>query len=434
MKVLKPSKTYESTDIKSKKTLKLYISKYWWAIALLVVLAIYIFMFIQSQKVEKTDTKNNKETAALEAKKQLENADPYKINYPTCPANVSGILTSPIVETKYIRAIRPNGAFNPPGHTSPVDHATFMTDYTGKIPIYSPADGWIDRVITVSWMENGKYIPSGFRIYETICDGLIISAGGYKEFMFENELDKTKATCQEGINKSNEGTSANCDYKFNKAVKAGDLIGYTSLDENGTIPFEWWANNYNQTPRADVNWSYYNDGSQYATCLFDLYSGSLKTDYYKLLGHFDTQNGFVPRTIKPYCGEINQNIVGTIQGMWFGGPPSESQEMSGAGIAFIHDEFDPSKVVLSIGGNIASGQRNIAWISPKTSGTIDRDPSAITADGKIYCYDLENSIRTSDWKGKVITQLVDNTHLLVEKGSGACLASENFSNPFNFER
>jgi hypothetical protein len=423
----------EQKTIESKNS---WLKRYWWIglLALAIVAGAILAKPIFKCKDSSKENKKVEDLAALEAKKQEENADPNKIIAPACPSDVSNILTSPIVEPKYIKAIRPNGAINPPGHTSPVDHATFMTDYAEKIPIYAPADGWIYRVIKISWLENGQYVPSGYRIYEKICDGLEISAGGYKEFEFDSELKEKNGECQSGIDKGSEGTSANCDYKFNKKVRAGDLIGYTKMDPNGTIPFEWWANNYNQTPRLDVNWAYYNDGSQYATCLFDLYAEPLKSEYYPLFGHYDKQGGFTPRTVKPYCGEINQNKVGTIQGMWFGGPPDPRQEMAGKGIAFIHEEFDPTKVVLSIGGNIAGGQRNIAWISPKTEGQIDRDPGDIPADGKVYCYDLINAIRTSNWKDKVLVQLIDSTHMKVEKKSGVCTSSETFSTPFSFER
>lgn len=81
-----------------------------------------------------------------------------KISYPTCPANLSGALTSYYFEPKYIKAIRPLGDINPPGHTSPVDHATFMTDYTGKIPIYDTANAtyhseWDGKVL-VQLLDN----------------------------------------------------------------------------------------------------------------------------------------------------------------------------------------------------------------------------------------------------------------------------------------
>ncbi len=361
--------------------------------------------------------------------------DSLKTEYPTCPTDLTGILTYPIVELEYVRSIRPLGDVNPPGHTSPVDHATFMTDFTGKIPIYAPADGWITRVEDVSELINGEYQHVTYRIYQTICEGLEISAAGYDEITFVNDLPDNP-NCRQGIAKPGY-TSGTCDYRMNKLVKAGELLGYTQLNEIGVIPFEWWATNQNQARQAGVNWDYYKtDDSGHAMCLFDLYGGELRTNYYNLFGQFDPhfENMLDPRTIEPLCGEINQDKVGTIQGMWFGGGPDENSEFAGKAIAFLHNAFNGTQVMLSIGGNITNNTPTMVWINPKSSGTIDRDPGDITADGKVYCYDLNNAANIIPITGKILVQLIDNNHVGAEHQSGSCGTNEVLVNPYQFQR
>jgi len=370
-------------------------------------------------------------------------ADNPLSSYPKCPGDLAGILTVPLIELKHITSITPLGNLNPPGHTSPVDHNYFSVDTDNKVPVYAPADGWItDLVVILAKDEKtSKYVDRWITLDIEICQGLKLTLANLTEAssILKDNWPKNDNGCKYGINKSgHDFTEGQCYYHSNIKVRAGDFLGYTQneINKDGTksFGFEIWAANYNQSPPANIDWSFYDD-DRYAhiMCTFDLYTGSLKKQFYDKLGTVDskfTDSSFIKRTIEPICGTVNQNIVGTIQGMWFGegwknrkdkNNPEDSRQFS-----FLHWNIDPTYAEIGNAGEISNGQPDQVTFLPNHSGTIDREPSEVKADNKIYCYNFRD--------GKILTQLVDDRHLRLEYQSGFCERSETFKKYFNYER
>lgn len=361
--------------------------------------------------------------------------------YPKCPANLEGILTKPFIDPKNLTAITPLGNLNPPGHTSPVDHNYFSSDYKEKIPVYAPADNWIDSITVIMAKKDGDadYKPLWFTLNHQLCDGLVLTFANYTDLIqpIKDIISKQRNECKFGIKKSgHDFTEGQCYHRLSYKVKAGELIGWTQYEpeKDGAIPFEIWAANYNKEPISHVNWEYYQD-ERYAhiMCTFDLYKGTLKDDYYKKFGRWSSSKGFTPREVGPLCGLVNQDKVGTIQGMWFGRKPKEREtvEEEGNGLAFVHDNLDPGIPVISVGGIFTKGKPNQIFVNSKQSGVIDRDFNEVTADGKVYCYNTDTRF---DGTGKILVQLVDSNHLKVEYQDGECGDSESFKSPYSFER
>ena len=75
----------------------------------------------------------------------------------------------------------------------------------------------------------------------------------------------------------------------------------------------------------------------------------------------------------------------------YGGNPEKGDglEFQGKGLAFLHNNIDPTKTELSISGNFTS-QAGAFMFTPNHSGTIDREPAEVTADGQIYCYNADS--------------------------------------------
>lgn len=374
--------------------------------------------------------------------------------FPKCPSNLAGILTAPLIELKHITSITPLGNLNPPGHTSPVDHNYFTSDSDDPIPVYAPADGWItDLVVILAKDEKtGKYIDRWITMDIEICQGLKLTLANLTEAssVLKNSWPKNDNGCKYDIVKSgHDFTEGQCYYHSNIKVKAGDLLGYTQNEtrNNGSngFPFEIWAANYNKPAPSNIDWSYYDD-DRYAhiMCTFDLYTGSLKQQFYAKLGGIDLKiskdektgnkiemgSSFLPRTIEPICGTVNQNIVGTVQGMWFGqdwknrkdkNSPDDIRQFS-----FLHWNIDPTYAEIGNGGEISGGQPDQIIFLPKQSGTIDREPSEVRADGRVYCYNFRD--------GKILAQLVNDKHLKLEYKSGSCTTMESFTKPYNYER
>lgn len=359
--------------------------------------------------------------------------------YPECPADLSGILTAPLMEPKYISALIPLGNINPPGHTSPVDHIYFDTNYDGKIPLYAPADAWITQATKILYADkkDKKYISAGYQFKYVLCQGLEIDLTEYSEIVPEikTALEAQKPECKYGITKDgHDKLEAQCYYRLNLKVKSGQLLGYVQK-KDGKLPFEIWAANYNKPARADVNWEYYEDDRYaHSMCLFDLYTGDLKKQFYEKFGSAGYKPGetFTPRTIEPLCGQVNQDIVGTIQGMWFGWMPKRTDNVddSEKGLAFLHNNIDPRQAEISIGGNFMD--IGVVMFAPQHSGLIDREPSEVKADNRIYCYNKQNNGENSE--GKILVQLINDHRLKVEYQVGACNSNESFSKPFDYER
>jgi hypothetical protein len=382
---------------------------------------------------------------AIFLKTRPPSADNPLSSYPKCPTNLSGILTAPLIELKNITSITPLGNISPPGHTSPADHNYFTADTNDKVPVYAPSDGWITNLVVILAKDDktGKYVDRGITLDIEICKGLILTFANLTEAgsILKNNWPKNDNGCKYDINKvGHDYTQGQCYFHTNIKVKAGDLIGYTQNEfkKDGTkqgFAFEIWAANYNRTPPGNIDWSFYDD-DRYAhiMCTFDLYSGSLKKQFYDKLGGVDQKNyissSFTKRTIEPICGTVNQNIVGTIQGMWFGqgwkNRKDKTQVDDIRQFSFLHWNIDPVYAEIGNAGEITKGEYGQLQFLAKHSGTIDREPSEVTADGRVYCYNFLG--------GKILTQLIDDRHLKLEHKPGSCEASEAFTNPFSYER
>lgn len=362
---------------------------------------------------------------------------------PKCPSNLAGILTVPLIELKHITSITPLGNLNPPGHTSPVDHNYFSSDSDDPVPVYAPADGWITDIVVILAKDEktGKYVDRGITVDIEICQGLKLTFANLTEAasILKDNWPKNDNGCKYDIVKSgHDFTEGQCYFHSNIKVKAGDLLGYTQNEtkKDGTkgFAFEIWAANYNKPAPSNIDWSYYDD-DRYAhiMCTFDLYTDSLKKQFYDKLGGVDLKKSgstLIKRTVEPLCGTVNQNIIGTVQGMWFGkgwknrdnkNNPDDLRQFS-----FLHWNIDPTYAEIGNAGEITNGQPDQVTFLPKHSGIIDREPSEVRADGKVYCYNFRG--------GKILTELVDDRHLKLEYQSGPCQMSERFTKYFSYER
>jgi hypothetical protein len=384
------------------------------------------------------------------------------LQYPKCPADLTGILTAPLIEPKYISALTPLGNLNPPGHTSPVDHIYFSTDSNERIPVYAPADSWVTSIISVAFDAGRGFEPYGYVIQLTICDGLVLDFANSQDISqsLKDEIAKQKGDCKDGPKKDGHiGPERQCSYSINSKVRAGEQIGYTqrTLNADGSynLPFEIWAADYNKPAPSNIDWSYYDNDDRYAhiMCPFDLYAGTLKQQFYDKLGGInqikdkDEKTGkqleaistFKQRTIEPICGTVNQNLVGTVQGMWFGEGwrNRKDKEMpdNARQFSFLHWNIDPTYAEIGNAGEITSGQSGQLQFIAKHSGTIDREPSEVKADGQVYCYNYNVNQNWQEWSGgKILTELVDDRHLKLEYQSGSCGDTETFNKPYNYER
>ena len=386
-------------------------------------------------------------------------SDTYQAGFPDCPSDLAGLLTSPIIDMDSLVVLTPLGNSAPPGHTFPVDHIYFNDGIHDSPPtgLYAPGSGTITQIIEEQGFDNsGNVMRSSVAIDIVLCKGVMITLGS--EAVLTPEIREAinqagPGQCKDSAGKhENENSIHTCSYRFHYSVTAGTKLGDISQGNNPNP--EVWAFNYNATRRTDVDWTRYsNEKFTYTFCLFDLYSGDLKSEYYSKFGTYidpamaiaaykkggkpvppDLVTGFIPRTGEPICGSINQNVSGTVQGDWFGAEYEKTFSINSKDLALIHSNSDPTIGRFSIGGNFVPSP-GIDEFIPLHSGTYNREFSEVTADGNVYCYDGTNSTLIWQHQGtKILVQLMDAHHLKIESQSGTCGPNEKFVNPFDYDR
>jgi hypothetical protein len=190
---------------------------------------------------------------------------------------------------------------------------------------------------------------------------------------------------------------------------AGGTVGQWALDfgaRDERAPALQWAN--------QARWENGAGDIIYTACVSDAYEATLKLT---LEGRFGKVGN--PRTTPPVCGTIEQDIPGTAQGVWFLSTADvNSIYPEDPHIALVHDNYDPSQGVLSIGTSVpdASGKH---LFTPTAAGAVNREFSGIShTDSTIYCYPLQPS-------GALLLQMAGETSLNLEYQSNDCTKIPN---------
>jgi len=320
------------------------------------------------------------------------------------------MFTVPIVDMNNLEYIFPLGGINPPGHTLPTEHMYFGIDE--EVLLVAPADVYI---VDVSGSKNLDKKDRGIRF--ALCED-VFGYFGHLSTLSEEIREAVKdIDCASWYTESNDLCSRELQYK----VKAGTVLGTVGA-HHGQVDF----GTYDYRTTLD-----YANPSRYGipyfieqgkvkgwsvVCPIELYDEPLRQQLYdKVSGGID-----------PTCGEVMQDIKGTLQGNWFIGEVDGDWENS---IAFIHDNRNPSKILISIGGGfIDPGKYEFV---PETTGFFNKKFSDVTADGHIYCYEGEDPNRMDEEKpkGKIIVELVNDTELKIEYQSDNCSGNFEFNNP-----
>ncbi len=365
---------------------------------------------------------------------------------PTCSKDLSGIFTNSFVDPDKILALRPLGYTTGMDHILPVDHTgfTFKASVDEKIPVYAPTQITINQISThTDYRVDGTPFTNQFNyMFEfTICRELT----GWMEFIhqFSPDIQKVWDQAQKSHDEGplNQGAKAvNDSARVNITVKTGQLLGYTNTQPSLALSI------YDMRSKPNnVDVSYYGNLFRIvnAICFTDLYSGNLKNALTSKYGYYEDRQGltpgFTPRTIEPKCGQVIQNLNGTVQGDWFANRPKkdENLESEGKTISFIHNNYDPSFAEISIGGNIVPNPQTFAF-KPSHTGSVGREFSE-TKTGETYCYKNDHArpdfifVPTSN-DSRVLVKLLDEHHLKIEVQIGDCNGAYNFVNAFTYER
>ncbi len=149
--------------------------------------------------------------------------------------------------------------------------------------------------------------------------------------------------------------------------------------------------------------------SLHVACPVDYFSSGVKTSLEAKLGSFTTV-----RTVAPVCGEVEQDVAGAAQGNWFyPGAPTYPEDPH---LALIHDNFDPTLGVFSVGTQVAGIAGSAMHFTPQHAGHVNREFSEVTADATIYCYD---TLTNAPANTIVLVDMPTSTTLRIEAQTAA---------------
>lgn len=376
----------------------------------------------------------------LKQNKNQQDTNSQAQDIPSCPKNISGIFTYPIVDNDAIDHIPPMGHINAKNkHVLPIPHTYIIFkkdgDVTRKTQIFSPADLLVQDISKVDVFDkSGKLVLSDFSIYFSPCKEIRVS------FIHVSELSDLMAQMYNAVEAYCYRAGANiniCKADINKKITAGDPIGWGGYSLPGLdVPID-----DTRVSHPFISKERYNTHSLQGICPLDLYAGDLKISLYDKLTDPDGNK----RITEPRCGSVAQDIAGTAQGEWFAPGTHElsaDAESNGKVLSIVHYNLEPSPGlagVIAASGTIVPYSGMIAFV-PRHDGFINREPSEIK-DQNIFCFQNEQGSFTKYvvgdgriFTGRILTQLVDASRLKAEYQEKNCDEAFNFVSPTIYER
>lgn len=339
-------------------------------------------------------------------------------NLPECDDRYYSV---PIVDIDEISSITPLGNLNPPEHTTPTNHMYINLNSVG-VPLKAPGD---IVVTSISSSENKERGTTDYSLEFSLCKDV----HGYFIHIKTLTPELLGLLTEDNCELYGEGNKyKNCWAGVQKKLKAGDIIGTVGNSQQGNFDF----GTYDTRTQLDyVNPDRYappGDSSSKSlslVCPLDYYSEPYKQNL------FDK----VERQKLPICGEVEQDVAGTLQGNWFFGDASATAPESwNSHLTFGYENTDPDIAVISIGG-VFTRFGTFSFLQ-KTDGRINRAFDEVKPDGQTYCYESADNVASESPRtdGKVLVKLVSDTELQIEHQPGSCSGDYSFTNPTTYER
>jgi hypothetical protein len=316
------------------------------------------------------------------------------------------------IDLRYLSSIEPLGFVAPPGHTIPTDHVYFFPSSVSGTPhpIRAPGDIYI---LEVTGPRNLN-ASGDFKISFALCRdvfGFYIHMGSVSEALSDAF---SNIPCESNWG---SGHGDSCTRFSSLFVTAGTIVG--TAKKQG--PFDLGTYDYRKRlayANPARHGTEYRDKPRglYVTCPFDYYSSQEQYKFFQK----------IERKSKPICGEVMQDVPGTLKGNWYFGNSSFTDPSTWEGqLAFVDDYIDPATAVISVGGTFMSAQ-TIPFI-PKKSGSVNRAFDAVRPSSGFQCYEMSQNQR-------ILLKLLNTDTLHIEFQNRPCGSSYQFSNPTTYHR
>lgn len=319
------------------------------------------------------------------------------VNAPSCGTS-KALLTVPPIPLAVIHGWVPLGQLSPSGHTFPVDHQyLYINVFTGTTngtvtPTYlqptlvAPADMYI------TYVHAGTTTPPGLADYSiefAVCKEVYGQFGHVATIApsLLAQIGPIDQGCQ--TYSPNPGTDVvTCETKLLTVfVHAGDVIGTAGGDPPHSIALDWslWDSRVPASVFANpARFPVLSDGfdAYHDVPASDYFTEPLKSQVAAMLSNYD---GSIHRTIPPLGGTIAVDIAGTAMGHWYN--PTQPLNPETPHLAIAPDNVNPNLIGFSVGLSLPVWSLGLQEFTPLTTGTVNRNPGQVTADGNIYCYE-----------------------------------------------
>lgn len=355
---------------------------------------------------------------------------------PGCP-NGSLFSVSPIDLSEFI-SITPLGNLSPPDHTIPTDHIYVVLkthnniDLSNAKNVHAPGNITITRINHNTALKQGAVWSDDYGIDFSPCNDVRINFGHVNTISDElkSVFEKAGPSCDTQIPREGDEYTY-CTADMNYAVKAGVVLGTAGSGTSTGLDIQ--AIDDRSEKLAYANPKRYRNNSFHFVCPLDLFEPTVQKSLYDRLGSTQSK-----RTTEPRCGEVSQDISGSAQGNWITGVDAndliDEPGNWDKSLALVHDNFDPSVGIASIGGVI--GQSGQIAFTPNRDGTINRAFSEVKADSVVYCYysDAQAGSGNVIKNQRLLIQLTTAVTMQAELQNGGCSSSVSFSKPTTYER
>jgi hypothetical protein len=358
------------------------------------------------------------------------------VGSPTC-GNTTEIFKQPPVALADFFGWVPLGNMGPPAHTFPTDHQyIYVNDPSSQAPrrevnIVAPSD----IIITKAHSSNNTSGSSDYSLEFSPCAEVYAQFGHVLTIApaILSQLGPFDQYCNT-YSPAPGASVSTCETKFVAIkVKAGDIIGTAGGPAPHSFGLDISLWDARVAPIAYANaahWAKSSDNfdSFHIVAASDYFAEPARSQIAARVGSFD---GRTRRTVAPTGGSIAVDVVGTAMGFWFNASQPTYPDVPHLAIA--PDNVDPTRVAFSIGTSLPGWTRGIVWFTPSISGTVNRNPSQVTADGVTYCYE-----GAGPWV--ILAKLVDATTLRLEakaQGVNSCAAAQPWtftSAAFDYKR
>jgi hypothetical protein len=286
----------------------------------------------------------------------------------------------------------PLGNMNPPGHTFPTDHQYIYVNNPEssaprrEVDMVAPSDMYITKAhrgtttpgITDYTLEFSPCaeLYGQFGHVVTIEASILAGLGAFDQFCntYSPVPTSTVSTCE----------TKTVAIKVTAGQKIGTAGGVNVLNSFGLDFSLWDARRPSITYANPARWNSSSDkfDSFHIVAASDYFAEPAASQIAPRVGSFD---GLHQRTIAPVGGSMENDVAGTAAGIWFNASQPTYPEYPH--LALVPDNVDPSQISISAGTSLQNWARGLVRYTPGSSGLVNRNPSAITADGATYCFE-----------------------------------------------